>query len=110
MIGPYPLRIWDVSREKVGSTLRGHTDAVRSIAWSLDGRRLVSASNDGTVKVWDVNTGEELLTFRGEPGAAFISVAFSPDGRSLIGSQGNTVTVWDATPPEKKPGAIGATP
>ena len=77
---------------------RGHTNVVRSVAWSPDGRRLGSASDDGTVKVWDVSCGEELLTFRGKPDTPFTSVAFSPDGRRIVASQGNTMIVWDATP------------
>jgi WD40 repeat protein len=33
--------------------LEGHTDGVRSVGWSPDGTRLVSGSNDGTIRVWD---------------------------------------------------------
>jgi WD40 repeat protein len=92
------IRIRHASKEQKARTLRGHTGAVHAIAWGPDGRRLVSASDDGTVKVWDVSSGEELLTFRGKPGTPFTSVAFSPDGRRIVASQGNNMIVWDATP------------
>ena len=37
--------------------LRGHTDAVRGAAFSPDGKRVVTASTDGTAQVWDAATG-----------------------------------------------------
>jgi hypothetical protein len=108
--GYHTLGIWDVSGKRLVRELQGHTDAVRAVAWSPDGRRLVSASDDGTVKLWDVSTGEELLTFRGQREVAFTSVAFSPDGRRLLASQGNALTIWDATPRDPKVGVSGAAP
>ena len=41
-------------------TLTGHSDFVRSVAYSPDGKHLVSGSNDNTVKVWDSQTGKEV--------------------------------------------------
>jgi eukaryotic-like serine/threonine-protein kinase len=83
-------------------TFRGHTDAVTSVAFSPDGKRLASAAGTalemvpGQVKVWDVATGQDLLTLRGHT-AGVTSVAFSPDGKRLAsGSQDGTVKVWDA--------------
>ncbi len=39
-----------------------------SVAFSPDGKRLASASQDGTVKVWDAATGQEILTLKGHTG------------------------------------------
>jgi WD40 repeat protein len=75
-------------------TLRGHTDIVSSVAFSRDGKRLASASQDGTVKVWKVGTGQELLSLKG----GGISVAFSPDGQRLASANHDgTVKVWKVT-------------
>ena len=41
-------------------TLRGHSDYVRSVAYSPDGKHIVSGSDDNTVKVWDSQTGKEV--------------------------------------------------
>ncbi|KAH7114689.1 NACHT domain-containing protein [Dactylonectria macrodidyma] len=44
---------WDACQ----ATLEGHSGSVMSVAFSLDGQRLASASDDGTVKIWDATTG-----------------------------------------------------
>jgi WD40 repeat protein len=66
------------------------------VAWSGDGGRLASGSDDNTVRVWDARRGGELLRLKGH-GAWVRSVAWSGDGGRLAsGSDDNTVRVWDA--------------
>ncbi len=43
--------------------LDGHSDKINRILWSSDGKRLMTASNDGTVRIWDDERGEEMLHF-----------------------------------------------
>lgn len=78
-------------------TYHGHTGKVNGIAWSPDGRRIASASDDGTVQVWDTFTGSKVLTYRGHTGPVH-AVAWTFD-RTHIASGGadTTVQVWDAT-------------
>ncbi|HEX2066138.1 MAG TPA: hypothetical protein VHI93_04925, partial [Candidatus Thermoplasmatota archaeon] len=61
-------------------TLKGHASHVYGVAFSPDGKRIVSGSGDMTVRVWDAITGGEAHTLRGHTGSVQ-SVAFSPDGK-----------------------------
>ncbi|KAJ6541298.1 WD40-repeat-containing domain protein [Mycena sp. CBHHK59/15] len=77
--------------------LEGHSDSVWSVAFSPDGRRIVSGSSDNTIRIWDADTqmqvGEAL---QGHSGSVR-SVAFSPDGRRIVsGSYDHTIRIWDA--------------
>ena len=66
------------------------------VAFSPDGRRIASASEDQTVKVWDADSGQETLTLKGHT-SSVTGVAFSPDGRRIASaSVDETVKVWDA--------------
>ncbi|MHC4543355.1 MAG: ankyrin repeat domain-containing protein [Planctomycetota bacterium] len=78
-------------------TLRGHTDAVRSVAWNPDRRHLASASDDHTVRIWDAVEGKQISVLRGHT-ARVNSAAWSPDGRYLASaSDDETVKIWDWT-------------
>ncbi len=64
------------------------------MAYSPDGKRLATASEDQTAKVWDAETGKELLTLRGHSGSVY-GVAYSPDGKRLAtASADGTVQVY----------------
>jgi WD40 repeat protein len=93
------VRVMDAARgmERNWACLRGHESSVNCVAYSPDGHRIVSGSDDQTVRVWDAARGAELACLRGHE--SFVnSVAYSPDGRRIVsGSIDRTVRVWDAT-------------
>src|SRR2546425_555088 len=75
---------------------RGHSNTVEAVAWSPDGKRIASGSDDNTVQVWDATTGGKMLIYRGHSSPVWV-VAWSPDGRRIAsGSDDRTVQVWDA--------------
>ena len=81
---------------RLALTLEGHTDIVRSVAFSNDGKRIASGSDDNTVKVWDAITGRMSLVFHGHTDQVR-SVAFSPDGKWIVScGKDRTLKVWDS--------------
>jgi WD40 repeat protein len=74
----------------------GHSDWVTSVAYSPDGKHIVSGSGDGTVHVWDAQSGHLAAgPFEGHSDWV-TSVAYSPDGKHIVSGSGDrTVRVWD---------------
>ena len=72
--------------------LSGHTDAISQMAFSPDGRFIVTASYDKTVRIWNAETGEAVGTPLSGHTAVVHAIAFSPDGTRLA-SLGDDVTV-----------------
>jgi len=101
-MGNYPqtLRIESgglSSWPSIQNIIYGHTQGISSVAFSPDGRHIVSGSWDMTIRVWDAETGEVIAgPFEGHDDGVS-SVAFSPDGRHIVsGSNDKTIRVWDA--------------
>jgi eukaryotic-like serine/threonine-protein kinase len=78
-------------------TYRGHGSGVNAAAWSPDGKRIASGSDDDTVQVWEALTGNPRLTYRGHSDVVN-TVAWSPDSQRLAsGSDDDTVQIWEVT-------------
>lgn len=73
--------------------LRGHTGGVLCAAYSPDGTKIITGSEDHTARIWDARTGIELLPLPDDVAVA----AFSPDGkRAATGCEDGTARIWDA--------------
>jgi WD40 repeat protein len=68
---------------------------VFSVAFSPDGKSIVSGDDSGTIKLWNIMTGEVIHTFVGHS-KRVNSVALSPDGTRIVsGSDDHTIKLWD---------------
>jgi WD40 repeat protein len=77
--------------------LRGQLSQVKAVAWSPDGKRLVSAGPGAWINVWDVEAGQWLRTLRDDGSTGINGVAWSPDGRTVAtAANDHLVVLWDA--------------
>jgi WD40 repeat protein len=76
-------------------TIEGHSDQVRALALTADGRRAVSAGIDRMLKLWDLEGGVELRQLIGHKGR-ISALAVTPDGRHAVSySSDGTLRLWD---------------
>jgi WD40 repeat protein len=79
----------------------GHTGGVTTCAFSPDGRYVLSASDDRTLRLWEVATGAEVRAFTGHT-EAVNACAFSPDSRyALSASRDQTLRLWEVATGEE---------
>jgi len=87
---------WDAA-SRLASIRRytGHSQGILAVAYSPDGKQILTGSADNTAILWDVQTGAQLRTFKGHT-AIISGVAFSPDGKQILtGSADKTARLWD---------------
>jgi WD40 repeat protein len=102
------LKIWNTQTGKCDITFRGHDDSITCVAvhvsqkqlvdpsmnWALLDRRIVSGSDDRTLKIWNLQTGKCDITFRGHSDCVSC-VAELPDGRIVSGSCNGILKIWN---------------
>jgi len=95
-------KVWELETGAELATLHHYTARVRACAVTPDGRRVVSASPDNTLKVWDLETGHSVETVYGA--APFLHVAITPGGMICAGDSLGNVWMMDyALAVEKRP-------
>ncbi|MDP6543443.1 MAG: protein kinase [Phycisphaerae bacterium] len=97
------IRLLDVKTDEVRVVMHGHKSRVVALAFSPDGRRIVSVGRK--VIIWDPFTAQPVTTLlnnEGERNPEFHSVAFSPDGRSIaVGGYKRQMRIWSI--PQNRP-------
>ena len=99
-LGTYKeVRLVDPATNAVVATLKGHTEEVRAVAFSRDGKLLAAAggwpAQSGEVKIWDMAQRTELRTIKGHSDCIY-GVAFAPDGKSIAtSSYDKLIKLWD---------------
>ncbi|MEJ2702558.1 MAG: protein kinase [Sedimentisphaerales bacterium] len=94
------IRLWDASTRSLLATLEGHTDIVKSLAFSPDGTLLVSGGADRPAILWDVATRKKIATLNGKMGTIWnVSLAFSGNSQMVAATfqakSGVRVVLWD---------------
>jgi len=75
--------------------ITGHTDWVNSAQFNNDGSQIISASDDGTVRLWDTATGKELRIFAHNADLV-MSAQFKNNGSQIVSASDDfTIRVWD---------------
>ncbi|KAJ6666201.1 hypothetical protein lerEdw1_001106 [Lerista edwardsae] len=84
-----------VASGSMDTNIKGHTQAVRCLRFSPDGKWLASSADDHTVKLWDLAAGKIMFEFTGHTGPVNV-VEFHPNEYLLAsGSSDRTVRFWD---------------
>jgi WD40 repeat protein len=129
------VRIWDIAKGQVLKEINAHMTAppvpgqqpgpapVYCVAWTADGKQVLSGSLDTSLKLWDAASGNLVKEFKGYKEKEFdkghregvFTAAFSPDGKFIVsGSSDRSIKVWnvadgtvvrDLVNPNVKPGA-----
>jgi RNA polymerase sigma factor (sigma-70 family) len=92
------IRLWDPQTGKERANVSCHTGPVARLAFTRDGKTLVSGGYDSTIKVWDWDGNDQLrerLSITAGERQGVYDMALSPDGKTLVAAYDGTVGLWD---------------
>ena len=108
---------WDLESLELTGTLRGHDGMVRSLAYTSDGRRIISIDSNGMLIMWEAGTGEILMQARvheagGEGWSVsrtpMVQVALGPKNRLAVTSaEDRALVIWDLSDPAELHRLVG---
>ena len=88
--------IYDAQTGEARKLISDAHSGIRKVAYSLDGKTILSDINDRSLCLWDVNSGKQIRTYWGHSHPQITALAFSPDGKTFAsGGIGGSVRVWD---------------
>ncbi|KAG2032003.1 quinon protein alcohol dehydrogenase-like superfamily [Suillus americanus] len=91
----YSIQIWDAKTGKLVATLKGHTEEVRCLAWTKNGKTLISGSFDNFIRIWDTTKWEQTAVLDEHTDVVF-AIAISPNGRILASASfDKTARLWN---------------
>ena len=91
----YSLRLLDTETGREIRRLVGHREVVADVAFSPDGKRILSSSTDSNVILWDATSGAEIHRLVGHT-SGVLAVAFHPEGRLAVsGATDGSLLLWD---------------
>jgi WD40 repeat protein len=91
----HPIKIWDAKTGELVASFKGHKHWVWCLAWSSDGKTLISGSRDHSIRTWNTKTWKQLAVLDGHTSTVF-GVAISPNGCILASaSLDNTARLWN---------------
>ena len=98
------VRVWDIATGKLEHAVENHADWILGVAFTPDGKALVTGSRDKTAKIWDLVNKESLVTFPDHQNIVN-NVAITPDGKfGISAGEDGSIRMWQATDATK---AIG---
>src|ERR1019366_4240557 len=79
----------------IGNPRLRHRGKINAVAYSPDGQKIATASDDKTVKLWDLGNGHEVLSFAGHDDKVG-SLAWTPDGKTILSGADKSIQIWNA--------------
>ncbi|KAJ1477020.1 WD40-repeat-containing domain protein, partial [Baffinella frigidus] len=90
------VKVLRLSTGDVVMNLAGHSDAVNAVAYSPDGKRIISGSSDHTIRIWDAFSGADLHVLTGHTDKVRALAICGVEGATLVsGGHDRVLRVWD---------------